>query len=44
MNLNKNIAAVLEALDRAKVHEPQDWEICFNRMPLRRGPTILSEV
>jgi hypothetical protein len=26
MNLNKNIAAVLEALDRAKAHVPQDWE------------------
>lgn len=26
MNLNKNIAEVLEALDRAKAHVPQDWE------------------
>lgn len=26
MNLNKDVAAVLEALDRAKAHVPKDWE------------------
>ena len=26
MNLNKSVAEVLEALDRAKAHVPQDWE------------------
>ena len=26
MNLNKNVEEVLEALDRAKAHVPQDWE------------------
>jgi hypothetical protein len=30
MNLNKNVAEVLEALDRAKAHVPQDWEYLSN--------------
>lgn len=30
MNLNKSIAEVLEALDRAKDHVPQDWEYLSN--------------
>jgi len=30
MNLNKSVAEVLEALDRAKAHVPQDWEYLSN--------------
>lgn len=30
MGINKSVAEVLEALDRAKAHVPQDWEYLSN--------------
>jgi hypothetical protein len=30
MNLNKNMAEVLEALDCAKAHVPKDWDYLSN--------------
>lgn len=32
MNSNKNVAEILEALDRAKTHVPKDWEYLSNDM------------
>lgn len=30
MNLNKNVAEILKALDRAKANVPQNWEYLSN--------------
>jgi hypothetical protein len=37
MNLNKSVAEVLEALDRAKAHVPQDF---FSKDALQRSVSL----